>query len=63
MAGLADAAAYRQWRASQWCELCDRAPERVCDEHLGDGALAGAYRALAARLADVLPLPEGEIGP
>jgi hypothetical protein len=62
MAALADAASYREWRAIQWCAACDAEPEGVCEEHLQDGALAGAYRALAERLADVLPAAEGEAG-
>ena len=62
MAALADAASYREWRARQWCESCDAAPEGVCEDHLHDGALTGAYRELAARLADVLPVAEGEAG-
>lgn len=60
MRALADAAGYREWRASQWCARCDAEPEGACEDHLRDAALTGAYRALTARLADVLPLPEGE---
>jgi hypothetical protein len=63
MGALADAAGYREWRAGQWCERCDAEPDGVCQDHLHDGALTGAYRALAARLAEVLPGPEGEAGP
>ena len=59
MTALADAAAYREWRARQWCERCDAEPEGTCEDHLQDGALTGAYRALAVRLAGVLPEPPG----
>jgi hypothetical protein len=62
MAALADAAQYREWRACQWCERCDAEPEGACEDHLRDAARTGAYRALAVRLADVLPVPEGEAG-
>ena len=60
---LADAAGYREWRASQWCARCEAEPEGACEDHLGDAALTGTYRALTARLADALPLPEGEARP
>ena len=59
MAALADAASYREWRARQWCERCDAEPEGTCEDHFQDGALTGAYRALAVRLAAVLPEPAG----
>ncbi len=59
MRALADAASYHEWRAIQWCAACDAEPDGVCEEHLQDGALTGAYRALAVRLADVLPEPPG----
>ena len=59
MAALADAAGYREWRARQWCERCDAEPEGTCEDHCRDAALTGAYRELAARLADVLPEPPG----
>jgi hypothetical protein len=59
MHGLADAAGYREWRASQQCAMCDADPEGACEDHLRDAELAGGYRALAARLADVLPAPSG----
>jgi hypothetical protein len=59
MAALADAAGYREWRARQWCERCDAEPEGACEDHLRDAALTGAYRALAVRLAGVLPEPPG----
>jgi hypothetical protein len=62
MGALADAAGYREWRARQWCERCDAEPDGACGDHLHDAALTGAYRALAARLAEVLPSPEGEAG-
>jgi hypothetical protein len=62
MAALADAASYHELRAIQWCAACDAEPKDVCEEHLQDGAMAGAYRALAERLADVLPVPEAEVG-
>jgi len=61
MAALADAAAYREWRAIQWCAKCDEAPEGTCQDHLRDGALTGAYRELAEWLAEVLPLPESGV--
>ena len=60
---LADGARYREWRAIQWCAGCDADPDGVCPDHLNDGALTGAYRELAERLAEVLPAPEGEAGP
>ena len=59
MGALADAAAYREWRATQWCARCAAEPEGACEDHLHDAALTGAYRALTARLADVLPEPPG----
>jgi hypothetical protein len=59
MAALADAAGYREWRARQRCERCDAEPEGACEDHLHDGAMTGAYRALAIRLAGVLPEPPG----
>ena len=59
---LADAAAYREWRAIQWCDKCDAAAEGVCEDHLNDGALTGAYRELAERLAGILPAPADEAG-
>ena len=62
MRAFADAAVFRQQLANQWCEKCMTAPERVCDEHLDDMDLAAAYGDLSARLADVLPVPEGEAG-
>jgi hypothetical protein len=62
MAALADAAGFREWRATRPCAECDTAPEGACDAHLHDAALTGAYRALAVRLADVLPEPRGEGG-
>jgi len=58
MAALADAADYREQRARQWCDKCLTAAEGACEEHLHDAALTGGYRALAARLADVLPKAE-----
>lgn len=57
---FADAAAYRQLRANQWCENCLTAPQGACDEHLDDLDLASAYGELSARLAAILPAPEGE---
>ena len=60
---LADAAAYREWRAIQWCDKCDAAAEGVCEDHLRDGALTSAYRELSERLAAVLPAPDGQAGP
>jgi len=60
MRALADAEGYRHLRASQWCAKCESAPEGACGEHLNDVALAGVYRDLADRLADVLPSPEGQ---
>jgi hypothetical protein len=62
MSALADAASYRQWRASQWCARCDDAAEGTCKDHLRDGALTGAYRELAEWLAEVLPRPASEAG-
>jgi hypothetical protein len=59
MRALADTEGYRHLRASQWCERCENAPAAACDEHLDDMDLAGAYGDLSARLADVLPAPEG----
>ena len=57
MSALVDAAGYREWRASQWCPMCDAEPEGACKDHLHDAALTGAYRTLSARLAAVLPEP------
>jgi hypothetical protein len=60
MRALADAEGYRHLRASQWCERCQAADAGACDEHLNDVDLAGVYRDLTDRLADVLPVPEGQ---
>ena len=62
MRALADAEGYRHLRASQWCVKCEAAPAGACDEHIGDVELAGVYRDLTDRLADILPLPEGGTG-
>jgi hypothetical protein len=62
MRALADAATYHELRAIQWCAACDAEPDGVCGEHLQDGALTGAYRELAERLAGVLPGPPGKGG-
>jgi hypothetical protein len=62
MRALADAEGYRHLRASQWCAKCETAPAGACDEHLDDVDLASAYGDLSARLAGVLPAPEGEAG-
>jgi hypothetical protein len=62
MGALADAARYREWRARQQCARCDNERQGICQDHLHDGALTGAYRELSGRLAEVLPVPEGEAG-
>ena len=62
MRALADAEGYRHLRASQWCARCEAAPAGACHEHVNDVDLAGVYRDLTDRLADVLPVPEGEAG-
>jgi len=62
MRALADAEGYRHLRASQWCARCEAEPDGACGEHLADVALADTYRDLTARLADVLPAPEGGAG-
>jgi hypothetical protein len=59
MGALADAAAFRQQLANQWCDRCMTAPEGACAEHLDDMDLAAAYGDLSARLAEVLPEPSG----
>ena len=58
MLGLADAAAFRQHRANEWCDKCMTAPEGACDDHVRDMGLADAYGELASRLAGILPAPE-----
>ena len=59
MAALADAADYREWRAQPVVRQCDAEPEGTCEDHLQDGALTGAYRALAASWPASCPsLPE-----
>jgi hypothetical protein len=63
MGALADAEGYRRLRGSQWCAKCENAPGGVCGDHLNDLDLADIYGDLTARLADVLPVPEGEARP
>lgn len=61
MRALADAEGYRHLRASQRCAKCEAAPAGACHDHLIDVDLAGVYRDLINQLADVLPVPEGEL--
>lgn len=62
--GRADGAIImRALRGSQWCAKCENAPGGVCDDQLDDLDLADTYGDLTARLADVLPVPEGEARP
>ena len=52
---LIDAAAYRQERAGGYCAACK--PGALCDDHVRDEELAGAYAALILELTTDTPAP------